>query len=84
MGTEELANAVREMAQRKAKLDALRYALSSWRERSKSVATERDPLVLAALAAGFTIEGVHGLTGLGRSTIERIIQRNGQREEGQS
>ncbi len=49
-------------------------ALRSWGNRSRILATERDPLVLASLEAGISVEDVHQLTGLGRSTIERIVK----------
>ena len=48
--------------------DALRTRLRKWGRQQR----ERDPLVLAALDAGISIEEIHQLTGLGRSTIDRI------------
>jgi hypothetical protein len=52
----------------------LRAALRRWGARQRSLARERDPLVLAALDAGITREEAHILTGLGRTTIDRIVQ----------
>jgi hypothetical protein len=52
----------------------LRSALRGWGRRQRNLAHERDPLVLAALKAGITREEVHILTGLGRTTVDRIVQ----------
>lgn len=52
----------------------LRAALRRWGSRQRGLAGERDPLVLAALDAGITREEIHILTGLGRTTIDRIVQ----------
>ena len=41
-----------------------------------TVARDRDTRVKAALAAGLTKHRIHVLTGLGRSTIERIVAAN--------
>ena len=57
------------------KADAARTALRSWRRRRDAVDTERDPLVIAALDAGLIKEEVHVITGLGRTTIDRIGAR---------
>jgi hypothetical protein len=56
--------------------DEARGALRSWRRRKQSLDRERDPLVTTALAAGLTKEEVHVLTGLGRTTIDRIATRS--------
>jgi hypothetical protein len=56
--------------------EATRQALRSWRKRATSVATDRDPLIRAAVVeAGLTKEEVHILTGLGRTTIDRIVAK---------
>jgi transposase len=55
--------------------DSVRAALRSWRKRSEALAAERDPLIMTALAAGLAKEEVHQMTGVGRSTIDRIIAR---------
>jgi transposase len=57
------------------KRDALREGLRKWGSAQRSQDEHRDPLVLAALAAGITVEEVHQVTGLGRSTIERIVKK---------
>lgn len=54
---------------------ALRVALRRWRSRKDSLEHERNPLVLAALEVGITKEEVHVVTGLGRTTIDRIQAR---------
>jgi len=53
----------------------LRNALERWGARQRKLAIERDPLVLGALEAGITREEVHMLTRLGRTTIDRIVDR---------
>lgn len=55
--------------------DSVRASLRSWRRRNDAVTAERDPLVESALAAGLQKEEVHQLTGIGRSTIDRIIAK---------
>lgn len=55
-----------------AKQDALRESLRKWGRTQRSQAEDRDPLVLACLGAGITKEEIHILTGLGRTTIDRI------------
>jgi hypothetical protein len=55
------------------KRDALREELRSWGETQRAQAASRDRLVLACLDSGlFTKEEIHILTGLGRTTIDRI------------
>ena len=56
--------------------DEARDALRSWGKRRQSLDRDRDPLVTGALAAGVSKEEVHGLTGLGRTTIDRIAARS--------
>jgi hypothetical protein len=70
------------------KRDALLLGLHSWDQaklretacqwgREQHVQAEiRDPLVLACLEAGISVEEVHQAMGIGRSTIDRI--RKGQ------
>lgn len=55
--------------------ETARQALRSWRRRSDSVTGDRDPLVRTALDAGLSKEEVHILTGLGRTTIDRIVKK---------
>lgn len=50
----------------------LRKALQSWGNRRRSLETERDSLVRAALEADITKEEIHKSTDLGRTTIDRI------------
>lgn len=56
--------------------DEIRDALRSWGRRRQSLERDRDPLVNKALAAGVSREEVHVLTGLGRTTIDRIAAKN--------
>lgn len=64
------------------KRESARQALRSWRRRSDSVAADRDPLVQTAIRqAGLTKEEVHIITGLGRTTIDRIIARGSSEEQ---
>ena len=57
------------------KADAARTALRSWRRRRDATDAERDTLVVAGLDAGLLKEEVHAITGLGRTTIDRIAHR---------
>jgi len=59
--------------------EAVRQALRSWRRRSDSVAADRDALVRAALASGLPKEEIHIITGLGRTTISRIMTGRGEK-----
>jgi hypothetical protein len=54
------------------KRDALRYDLRRWGEVQRGQSEHRDPMVLASLEAGVLKEEIHHLTGLGRTTIDRI------------
>jgi hypothetical protein len=54
---------------------AARAALRRWRKHSDAVEADRDPLVIGALAAGLAKEEVHQLTGISRSTIDRILEK---------
>jgi len=66
-----------------AKREAFRQALHSWAERQRSDAQDRDGLVTGALAAGLSKEEVHVITGLGRTTIERIVKIRDRTENGE-
>jgi len=57
-----------------AKREAFRQALHSWANTRRATAEDRDGLVTGALAAGLSKEEVHVITGLGRSTIDRIVK----------
>lgn len=53
--------------------DDARAALTAWGKRRKAQDAARGPLVRRALAAGISREEIHILTGLGRTTIDRIV-----------
>lgn len=55
--------------------DEARDALRSWGRRRQSLDRDRDGLVTTGLAAGLSKEEVHMLTGLGRTTIDRIAAK---------
>jgi len=57
------------------KADAARAVARSWRRRRDAVDAERDAMVITCLNAGVIKEEVHVLTGLGRTTIDRIAAR---------
>ena len=59
--------------------EAVRQALRSWRRRSDSVAADRDALVRSALESGLLREEIHIITGLGRTTIGRILAGRGEK-----
>ena len=52
--------------------EILRNRLRRWGKQQR----DRDPLVLASLAAGITKTEIHFMTGIGRMTIDRIEYRN--------
>ena len=58
---------------------AARSSLQAWGRARRKLEADRDPLVRAALGLGVTIEEIHKLTDLGRSTIDRI-KREGDDE----
>jgi DNA invertase Pin-like site-specific DNA recombinase len=58
--------------------ETLRASLRSWGKRQRTLAAERDPLVLASLDAGITKEEIHQATGLGRTTIDRIQKQGSE------
>lgn len=61
------------------KREALRGELRSWGDTQRAQAASRDPLVLTCLESGlFTKEEIHMLTGLGRTTIDRIEKSKGR------
>lgn len=55
--------------------DDARTALTAWGKRRKAQDAARDPMVRDALDAGISKEEIHILTGLGRTTIDRIADR---------
>jgi len=54
---------------------AIEFALTSWSEQSRRIEAERDQLVRGAVARGITKHRVHVLTGIARTTIDRIIAK---------
>ena len=57
---------------------AARATLRRWGTNRRALENDRDQVVLGALEAGLTKEEIHILTGLGRSTIDRIEKGNNQ------
>jgi DNA invertase Pin-like site-specific DNA recombinase len=55
--------------------ETARQALRSWGSHQREQAGKRDQVVIDAVAAGLTKEEIHIATGLGRSTIDRIIAK---------
>ena len=72
MEESEKREAERASAHAAAKRDALLEGLCRWGNDRRSLAEQRDPLVLASLGADITKEVIHQATGLGRSTLDRI------------
>ncbi|MDQ2874833.1 MAG: hypothetical protein M3Y33_08585 [Actinomycetota bacterium] len=61
--------------------EGLAATARSWRRRQAGIAAERDPLVLAMLGSKkFTKEEIHQLTGISRSTIDRIVSEGALKE----
>jgi DNA invertase Pin-like site-specific DNA recombinase len=52
-----------------------RELLTAWAADQAAVASRRDDVVLAALAAGVSKSEVHRLTGIARTTVDRIAER---------
>lgn len=48
-------------------------ALADWKRRSEQIDSERDRIVQAAHTAGLNIRQIHLKSGIGRSTIYRIL-----------
>jgi DNA invertase Pin-like site-specific DNA recombinase len=48
-------------------------ALDSYRQRSEQLDAERDELIREARAAGIAIRQIHLRSGIGRSTIYRVL-----------
>lgn len=65
------------MANSDPKRDALEYALTNWARDRRQVEESRDPLVQAAVSAGISKHRVHILTGIARTTINKITGRPG-------
>ena len=50
-------------------------ALTQWAAQQREAGSTRDRLVRAALAAGITKHRIHVITGIARTTIDRIIKQ---------
>jgi hypothetical protein len=57
------------------KRGALEYALSQWGERQRQNAETRDDLVRASVTYGIAKHRVHVLTGIARTTIDKIVEK---------
>jgi hypothetical protein len=63
---ERLATAGRENSE---------FSLTWWAERQRELTETRDELIRSALGYGLSKHRIHVLTGLARTTIDRIIAR---------
>jgi hypothetical protein len=59
-----------------------REMLTSWAAEQDAVSGRRDQVVRAAVAAGLSKSEVHQLTGIARTTIDRIVSAVASAEEG--
>jgi hypothetical protein len=59
--------------------DEFRKTFTAWARRRKAVNADRDTMVAAALAHGISREEIHILTGLGRTTVDRIADKTAGR-----
>ena len=60
------------------KQQAAEYMLKTWAEQRREQDATRDDIVRTAVASGISKHRVHVLTGLARTTIDRIVgQVNG-------
>jgi hypothetical protein len=59
-----------------------REMLAAWAAEQDLVAGRRDDVVRAAVAAGLSKSEVHRLTGIARTTIDRIVSATQAAEEG--
>jgi hypothetical protein len=59
-----------------------REMLAAWATEQDLVAGRRDDVVRAAVAAGLSKSEVHRLTGIARTTIDRIVSATQAAEEG--
>lgn len=55
------------------KREAVEFALACWRDRAAQVTDGRDGLVRLAAEAGIGKKRIHELTGIARTTIDRIL-----------
>ena len=54
-----------------------RELLSGWRTEQDAVTSRRDEVIRAAVAAGLSKSEIHRITGIARTTIDRIIDEEG-------
>jgi hypothetical protein len=59
-----------------------REMLTEWAAQQDAVVSRRDEVVKAAIAAGLSKTEVHRLTGIARTTIDRIVSADRAAEEG--
>ena len=59
-----------------------REMLTAWASEWQAVDGKRDEVILAAVEAGLTKSEVHRLTGIARTTVDRIVDRASSGEEG--
>jgi hypothetical protein len=59
-----------------------RERLSRWAAEQAAVARKRDGLVRLAVGSGVSKSEVHRLTGIARSTIDRIVYEGGAASDG--
>jgi hypothetical protein len=52
---------------------AAEHALTQWAQREREQGETRDGLVLGAIAAGVSKHRIHVLTGIARTTIDKIM-----------
>ena len=58
--------------------EALECALINWASQRRVADAARDAMVRQALAAGISKHRIYVLTGIARTTIDRIIAKEGQ------
>ena len=58
-----------------ARQEAAEAALTQWAQQRDEADAARDSLIRAALAAGITKHRIHVITGIARTTIDRIIKQ---------
>jgi len=58
--------------------EALEYALTQWAASRSQVDAARDPLVRKAVEVGISKHHVHVITGIARTTIDRITREDRQ------
>lgn len=69
------------MTEASPKRTALEDALVRWARSRRESDAERDPLVRAAVAAGVSKHRVHVLTGVARTTIDKIMASSREQEQ---